>query len=77
MAVVPRVLLLVVFLELVEGLQVLEAQRAEESLLHFTCTLEGRWVTGGHDTSWRRCHRWGSCLGSHIKECNNHLMIVP
>lgn len=48
MSIVPRVLLLIVFLELVERLQVLQAQRAQEALLHLPCALEGGHVAGGH-----------------------------
>lgn len=48
MPVVPGVLLLVVVLELVERLKVLQAQRAQEALLHFPGALEGGGITGGH-----------------------------
>ncbi len=70
MAVIPGVLLLIVVLELVERLKVFQAQRAQKALLHFTCSLEGGWITGGHDSGQLRCRRrdarWEILASVHI-----------
>lgn len=69
MAVIPRVLFLIVVLELVEWLKVLQTQRAKKALLHFPCPFKGRWVAGGHGSRWlgsSRTARWHNPAKIHM-----------